>query len=85
MRYKNTRTGAVIESYGKIQGGDWREIPAVSPDINKDAGEDQEKTFGREEDIKEEEIKPEAASVQPAKKVTAKKSNDKAAGTGKKK
>lgn len=32
MRYKNTRTGAIIETASAISGGDWQEItPAVAP------------------------------------------------------
>lgn len=29
MRYRNKRTGAVIETTGKVSGGDWEEIVAV--------------------------------------------------------
>lgn len=31
-RYRNTRTGAVIESAAQIRGGDWQEVePATAP------------------------------------------------------
>lgn len=29
MKYKNRRTGAVINTSGKISGGDWEEIPVA--------------------------------------------------------
>ena len=31
MKYKNRRTGAVINTSGKISGGDWEEIPVAPP------------------------------------------------------
>lgn len=33
MRYKNIKTGSVIETSTNVHGGDWREIPATTPDI----------------------------------------------------
>lgn len=29
MKYKNRRTGAVVNTSGKISGGDWEEIPVA--------------------------------------------------------
>ena len=31
MKYRNLRTGVEIETSGKINGGDWQEIPAKTP------------------------------------------------------
>ena len=47
MKYKNMRTGAVINTSGKISGGDWEEIPvapAQSEVDTKTANEVQGKT-----------------------------------------
>ena len=37
MRYRNTKTGAVIETYGRISGNDWQaEEPAPSADTARE-------------------------------------------------
>lgn len=45
MKYKNTRTGAVIDTSGKIKGGDWVEVPVApaQPEI-KEKKEPEKKT-----------------------------------------
>lgn len=37
MRYRNKRTGAVIETTGKVSGGDWEEIVAVVAEKKTDS------------------------------------------------
>jgi len=61
MKYKNMRTGAVIETTGRIHGGDWREIPAVA-----------EKTAPPVENEKAAEQKKTAPTKKPAQKTAAK-------------
>lgn len=37
MRYRNTKTGAVIDTYGRISGKDWQaEEPAFSADTARE-------------------------------------------------
>ena len=31
MKYRNTKTGAVIDAYGTIKGNGWEEVPSSSP------------------------------------------------------
>ena len=39
MKYKNEKTGAIIEIEGKLSGGDWKELKAPSRTRGKKAGE----------------------------------------------
>lgn len=43
-KYRNTRTGAVIESAAQIRGGDWQE---AEPPVTPRAPVQKEKTQGR--------------------------------------
>lgn len=38
MKYKNTKTGAVIDTFGEIAGADWKKVVPVS-------NESEEQTF----------------------------------------
>lgn len=37
MKYKNEKTGAIIEIEGKLSGGDWKELKAPSRSREKKA------------------------------------------------
>lgn len=39
MRYKNRKTGAIIEIESKLTGGDWEEVKTSSKSPRKKAGE----------------------------------------------
>lgn len=39
MKYKNRKTGAIIEIESKLTGGDWEEVKASSKSSRKKAGE----------------------------------------------
>lgn len=58
MKYRNTRTGAVIETSGKISGGDWQAVPAATEVLYDDAG-----VISVEENIEKEETVTEADST----------------------
>lgn len=40
MKYKNEKTGEIIEIKGKLSGGDWKELKAPSRSREKKAGEE---------------------------------------------
>lgn len=42
MKYRNIKTGAVIDAYGTIKGNGWEEIPS-SPAVPEKAKEPEEK------------------------------------------
>lgn len=39
MKYKNEKTGAVIEIDSVLSGGDWKEVKTPSESLKKKAGE----------------------------------------------
>lgn len=39
MKYKNVKTGAVIETFGKISGGDWQEVITAAVENKAEGGE----------------------------------------------
>jgi len=39
MKYKNVKTGAVIETFGKISGGDWQEVITAAVENKAKGGE----------------------------------------------
>lgn len=47
MRYRNKRTGAIIDSPSKIQGGNWIEVEEIDEDIMDDIDKDDTITLSK--------------------------------------
>ena len=59
MRYRNTKTGAIIDSPCTISGGDWAEYTNEAKEIIEETEDEVEEIIEVEETVSKEETEPE--------------------------